>query len=335
MRAPDFWARDGLLPLLLSPLACLYALGGWLRFSFTQGYHAEVPVICVGNLVAGGAGKTPIALDIIQRLQSAGLRVHALTRGYGGSERGPVRVLPGHTAAEVGDEALLLAEQTDTWVSADRPSGARAASAAGAQIIVMDDGFQNPSLHKDFSLLVVDAAFGLGNGRVMPAGPLREPAGRGLARAGALVVLGPENTQDWENTALARRLTTKDTHPLLAAGLTAKGGQANLTDRKVLAFAGIGRPEKFYATLRELSLEIVETRDFPDHHPYTDGEIEELLQRAATLDAVAITTEKDAVRLSPQYRSRVTTLPIEVVWRDPAAIEGLLGPLVQRCSTSG
>ncbi len=318
------------MPRLLAPFAFLYSLGGQLRNSFTKSAHADIPVICIGNLVAGGAGKTPIALDIIRKLKSAGFEVHALTRGYGGSERGPAQVAPGHhTAAEVGDEALLLADETTTWVSADRPAGAKAAYAAGAQIIVMDDGFQNPSLHKDFSLVVVDTAFGLGNGRVMPAGPLREPARRGLARADAVILLGPENAE------LARKLNENGNRPQLQAGLAARKAQEDLSGKKVLAFAGIGRPGKFYATLRDLSAVIAETRDFPDHHAYTDSEIEELLERAAALKAVAITTEKDAVRLASKHRDKVKTLPVDVVWRSPGTLDELLNPIIGGLSVRG
>lgn len=330
MRAPDFWARDGILPWLLSPFAFLYDLGGRLRFGLTKPWSAGIPVICVGNLTAGGAGKTPITLDLIERLQSAGFRVHALTRGYGGSERGPVQVDPArHTAAEVGDEALLLAGRTQTWVSADRPAGTRAARTAGAQIVVMDDGFQNPSLHKDLSLVVIDTAFGLGNGRVMPAGPLREAARRGLARANAIVLLGGENP------ALQKHLKKDCAGPMLRAALMPQNPAEELAGQRVLAFAGIGRPEKFYATLRNLSAEIVETRDFPDHHPYRDSEIEQLFERAAELDAVAITTEKDAVRLSPKHRSKAKTLPVAIEWQDAVEFDSWFAPVIKGLSVSG
>ncbi|WP_282607522.1 tetraacyldisaccharide 4'-kinase [Pelagibius sp. Alg239-R121] len=330
MRAPEFWAEDGLLSRLLSPLAFLYALGGALRNRFTTPQKSSIPVICIGNLVAGGAGKTPVALDVISRLRSRGLCVHALTRGYGGTEKGPTKVALGrHSAADVGDEALLLAEKATTWVSADRPSGAKAAAADGADIIVMDDGFQNPSLEKDLSLVVIDSGFGLGNGRVMPAGPLREPAKRGLARADAVILLGNENA------ALQQKLTEEFDRPLLQAGLAPKASAENRAKQAVFAFAGIGRPEKFYATLRDLSLEVLETRDFPDHHPYTDSEIDELLERAAALNAIAITTEKDTVRLSPQYRSRIATLPIEISWQNSSDVDVLIGPFVKGSSVSG
>lgn len=330
MHAPDFWSRKGLLPLLLSPLAAAYSLGGALRMHLTQPYRAPIPVVCIGNLVVGGAGKTPVALAVIARLKAAGLQVHALTRGYGGREVGPTSVsLARHNSADVGDEALLLAQQTTTWVSRDRPAGARAAAEAGAQIIVMDDGFQNPTLHKDLSLLVIDGGFGFGNGSILPAGPLREPAARGLARAQGVVLLG-EPSQEFITT-----LTQDLSCTPMQAKLMPRASAAGLPSERVLAFAGIGRPEKFYATLRDLSLEIAETRDFPDHHPYTDSEIGALLERADALNAIPITTEKDAVRLSPHTRTRVATLPIEVTWQDPAQIDRLITTAAEGCAPRG
>ncbi len=330
MHAPEFWSRKGLFPLLLSPFAAVYSLGGALRLRLVKPQRAPVPVICIGNLVAGGAGKTPVALAVIARLKAAGLQVHALTRGYGGKEPGPIAVsLERHSATDVGDEALLLAQEAPTWVSRDRPAGARAAAEAGAEIIVMDDGFQNPSLHKDLSLIVIDGGFGFGNGAVLPAGPLREPAARGLARAQGVVLLG-ETSTDFMRTLTEELATTP-----IQARLTPRENGSELSGRRVLAFAGIGRPEKFYATLRGLSFEIAETRDFADHHPYTDSEIGTLLERAEALDAIAITTEKDAVRLSPRHRARIATLPIEVSWQTPLEIDRLIEAVTEGSSARG
>ena len=188
---PGFWGRDGVLPRLLSPLAAVTAAVTAWRVA-RPGWRAPVPVICCGNVTVGGAGKTTVALDLGARLAARGRAVHFLLRGYGGSVRGPHRVAAGDTAARVGDEALLLAEVAPTWIGADRAASARAAVAAGAQVLVMDDGLQNPGLHKDLSLLVVDGASGFGNGRVLPAGPLREPVAAGAARCQAAVLIGPD-----------------------------------------------------------------------------------------------------------------------------------------------
>jgi tetraacyldisaccharide 4'-kinase len=290
-------------------------MGGRLRRRMTSPQTVPAPVICVGNLVAGGAGKTPVALALGERLRVQGAAVHFLSRGYGGRARGPLRVDPDrHTAAEVGDEPLLLARTAPTWVARDRVSGATAAVQAGAQLIVMDDGFQNPSLKKDLSLLVIDGGYGFGNGRVMPAGPLREPLADGLARADAVVLIGPD--QCGVEAMLPPSL------PLLRAVLAPVS--AALAGRKVLAFAGIARPEKFFATLQSMGCHIAAQRAFPDHHPYREEEITALIEAAQHADAVPVTTEKDAARLPPAFKSRIETLPVALRWRDEGAVDRLL-----------
>lgn len=312
MRSPEFWARDGLAARLLQPLGAAYSAAGAARFALARPYRASVPVICVGNLVAGGAGKTPIVLDIAERLIAAGCRPHLLSRGYGGRARCPLRVDPErHTADEVGDEPLLLARIAPTWVGRDRAAAARAAIAGGADLLLLDDGFQNPGIEKDLSLVVIDGGYALGNGRVIPAGPLREPAGRGLARADAVVILGEG------------RVALAAGRPRLHARTIARDA-ADLAGRKVLAFAGIGRPAKFFATLEEAGAAVVERRSFADHHPYTAPELDELLRTAHALQALPVTTAKDAVRIPPPQRAKIHILEISVAWEDPAAIAGLL-----------
>ena len=325
MRAPDFWAGDGVLARSLVPLGMGYHLAGRLRRALARPASVGVPVVCVGNLVAGGAGKTPVALALVEALGARGRKVQCLTRGYGGRVSGPHRVDPARdTAARVGDEALLLARAAPTWVARDRAAGARAAAAAGAEVIVMDDGFQNPSLAKDLSLVVIDGAYGFGNGRVMPAGPLRETVPGGLARAQAVVVLGPER-RDLGAQLGARPDCGPDGGPaVLTARLAPRPGSERLAGRRVLAFAGIGRPAKFFATLADLGAKVVETRAFPDHHAYAPAEIESLRARAAALDACAVTTEKDAVRLPPELREGIEVLAVAVEWREPEALDALL-----------
>jgi tetraacyldisaccharide 4'-kinase len=309
----------GLGGLALSPLGWLYGGAVVARRALARPVKADVPVLCVGNLVLGGAGKTPVAIDLGRRLAARGKAVHFLTRGYGGTASGPLRVDETvHSAAEVGDEALLLARHGPTWMSADRPAGARAAVEAGAEVIVMDDGFQNPSLAKDLSLVVIDGAVGLGNGAVFPAGPLREPASRGLARAQAVVVVG----DGWTPPPLSV--------PLLRARIRPDAQvAAHLRGKRVLAFAGIGRPEKFYATLSELGCDVVESRSFDDHHPFSADEIDGLLATARTAGAVPVTTEKDFVRLPEGARDKVSVLPIEVAWDDETAPEAVLDVLLE------
>lgn len=323
MRAPEFWTGDGALPWLLSPLGAGVDLAGRWRRALVRPVRAPVPVICVGNLVAGGAGKTPVALSLLAACASRGAAAHGLCRGYGGSEAGPLRVDPArHDAARVGDEALLLAAAAPTWIARDRIAGARAAAAAGAAVLVMDDGFQNPALAKDLSLLVVDGDYGFGNGRVMPAGPLRERVAAGLARADALVVLDPGRRDVLAGLALRV--------PVLRARLVPAAGAEPLGGQRVFAFAGIGRPEKFFATVNALGAVLAGCRDFPDHHPYRVDEIEAILERAASLDAIPVTTEKDAVRLSPAVRARVRVLRVTVEWADPRAMAELLNRVAPR-----
>ena len=320
MRAPDFWSDNGPLPALLAPLGAGYDLAGRLRRALVRPVAVPVPVVCVGNLVAGGAGKTPVALALLTALSARGHRPHALTRGYGGRSAGPLQVDPArHDFAQVGDEALLLARAAPTWVARDRVAGARATVAAGADSIVMDDGFQNPSLAKDLSLLVVDGAYGFGNARVMPAGPLRERIEAGLVRADAVVVLDPDAG------GLAAQLGPRT--QVLRARLAPSLKAARLAGRRVLAFAGIGRPQKFFTSLAALGAEVVEHRAFPDHHPYDRREIEALLARARDQDAVAVTTEKDAVRIPPDLTDRIEVVAAAIEWHEPEALAALLDRL--------
>ena len=330
MRAPDFWSADPppgrpparlvarLLRRLLAPAGSTFDLAGRLRRRLTPPQRVPLPVVCVGNLVAGGAGKTPVAIALTGLLKARGLEAHVLTRGYGGSlGGGPLRVDPRtHGAAEVGDEALLIARHAPVWVARDRPAGARAAQAAGAGALILDDGFQNPSLAKDLSLLVIDGTYGLGNGRLLPAGPLREAPARALARAQAVVLIGADRA------GIAGWLDGR--RPLLRADLVPALDAPGLKGRRVLAFAGIGRPEKFFTTLADCGAELAGHRAFPDHHPYSQGDLDALLARAAALDAVAITTEKDAVRLPAVRGAEVAVLAVTLRWRDPAAPARLL-----------
>ncbi len=317
MRAPEFWREDGLLPLILSPLGVGYDLAGRLRGSLSHPVETGASVICVGNLVAGGAGKTPVAISLLNLLTARGTRAHGLTRGYGGTLTGPARVDPArHGADQVGDEALLLARAAPTWIARDRIAGARAAVAAGAEAIVMDDGHQNPHLARHLSLLVVDGAYGFGNARVMPAGPLRESIARGLARADAVLVLG-DDTWGVENRLKGQIKT-------LFAKLVPSHEAAALDGRRVAAFAGIGRPDKFFATLEAMGAILIERRSFTDHHPYRHDELAGLIAGAASADAIVVTTEKDKVRLPPELQAKVMAVPITVAWRNLADLESLL-----------
>jgi tetraacyldisaccharide 4'-kinase len=315
MRPPEFWRAGGggIAAQLLAPAACLTAAATARRVA-RPGWRASVPVICCGNATAGGAGKTTLALDLGERLHGRG--VAFLTRGHGGRVRGVHAVDPARDdAGMVGDEALLLAACAPTFVAADRAAGARAAVATGAGVLVMDDGLQNPGLYKDVSFLVIDGASGFGNGRVMPAGPLREPVAAAASRCRAAVLIGEDRTG--AVAALPRGLA------MLRARLE-QTGTAALSGRRVLAFAGIGFPDKFFAGLRGAGVEVVAAHGFPDHHRYGEAEIQRLLEAAAAVGAVAVTTPKDAVRLPVALRAGIRTVGVRLVWDDPAALDALL-----------
>jgi tetraacyldisaccharide 4'-kinase len=315
MKAPEFWQRDAWQAALLSPLGRLYALGGAARLKYGAAFDANVPTICIGNLTLGGAGKTPVAREIADLLTSQGKRVAILSRGYGGAAQGPLRVDPTlHDAGQVGDEPLLLASAAPVYVAKDRVAGARAALADGADCFVLDDGFQSPSLKKSFSIVVVDGGAGLGNGRVFPAGPLREPVEWGLARADAIVMIGDDATGFASRFAKGLPVLHARLEPL----------SRDLAGAKIFAFAGIGRPQKFFSTLRELGCTLAQTREFADHHPYARGEIEAILRDAAALGATPVTTEKDLVRIPADLRAAVATLPVRLVPADPAAFAALV-----------
>jgi tetraacyldisaccharide 4'-kinase len=295
MREPAFWRKPaGAAAALLAPFAAVYGAVAASRLH-QPGQRAGIPVICVGNLTLGGAGKTPTALAVGALLKAAETRPFFLTRGYGGRLSGPVQVdLASHTASDVGDEPLLLAHTAPTIVARNRVAGAAAARATGATVIVMDDGFQNPSLAKDLSIIVIDSQSGIGNGRVFPAGPLRAPVDAQLDRAQALMVIG-------EGDGAAATITTarKRSIPIFTAHLTpAPSDIAALAGKPVLAFAGIGDPEKFFATLIAADIDVRIRRAFADHHPYTGSDAAALLAEAQAGGLVPVTTEKDIARLA-------------------------------------
>lgn len=325
MRAPGFWHEPaGLLSTLLAPLGALYAAATARRLASGPRADVGVPVICIGNINAGGTGKTPTAIAVARKLAEKGIDAHAVTRGYGGALEGPVRVDErGHTARDVGDEALLLAAFLPTWVARDRVAGAQAAVAAGARCLILDDGFQNPGLAHDLSVVVVDAWRGFGNAGVIPAGPLREPVDVGLARADLLLSIGPPRAQARFAKAWGDRVDVPHLKGVLAplpTGLPLDG-------LPVLAFAGIGHPEKFFQTLRDMGANLLATHALADHQPLSDALMTRLLREAGQRGAQVVTTEKDAVRLAPEFRQQVMTVPVRLEAEDWAPLERQLDRL--------
>jgi tetraacyldisaccharide 4'-kinase len=317
MRAPEFWTGDRPLDRFL---AAALAPAGWIhgatvayKAAHAKPYRSRTKVICVGNLTAGGTGKTPVAIAIAKAVSTRGLRPFFLTRGYGGANRTAKQVDPEtDDTANVGDEALLLAAAAPTVVSRQRASGARLAERSGADVIVMDDGHQNFSLAKDLSLVVIDAEQGFGNCQMIPAGPLRESVENGLTRADAAIIVGE-----------TEMILPHFSKPVLRAQLVSPDGDW-VRGRRVVAFAGIGRPEKFFRTLRQAGADIVATNGFPDHHRYSAAELANLRNMADEKAAVLVTTEKDFVRLAPEERRSIHCLSVTARFEDDAALASLL-----------
>ncbi|MBB5519105.1 tetraacyldisaccharide 4'-kinase [Amphiplicatus metriothermophilus] len=319
MREPWFWRERTLAARaaagLLAPAAALYDAGQRLRAARARPAKPPLPVFCVGAATLGGVGKTPFALLLAETLKRLGERPHFLTRGYGGGRAGPLQVDPSvHDARAVGDEALLLARAAPVWIARARPRGAAAAFLAGASALVMDDGFQNPSLEKTLSFLIVDAADPAGNGRIFPAGPLREPLARAAARADAIVIAGVEPD------GAGPSISDGEGKPRFRVRLEPRERPA---PRRALAFCGVGRPERFFALLETQGFELAARRPFPDHHPFTEAEIGALRREAKRLGAALVTTEKDFVRLPPAWREDVAVLPVAMRIDDPAGLERL------------
>jgi len=332
LTTPRWWYTRGRAPApfsraLLKPVSWIWAWATARRMARTMPYDPGVPVISVGNLTVGGSGKTPVARELLGRLRALGVQAHGLSRGYGGSLAGPVRVDPErHTAAEVGDEPLMLARDAPMWIARDRTAGATAAEAGGARALVLDDGHQNPTLKKTLSMIVVDGEtrndeWPFGDGSVFPSGPMRETFAAGLARADAVVVLLPTDV-DALDPELAELFGDKPVMVarLQPAGLALAGPQ--------VGFAGIAKPWKFERSLTAAGVQLADFAPFPDHAAFAERDLAFLADRAALFDAGLVTTEKDWVRLPPAWRARVTAWPVRAVFEDPAALDALFGSIL-------
>ncbi|WOR15975.1 tetraacyldisaccharide 4'-kinase [Hyphomonas sp. FCG-A18] len=326
MREPRFWAADldpwsreaaPLFRLLMSPFSALYGAVTAHKIASATPVRIDIPVICVGNLTAGGVGKSPVVAALRERLSArTGKRIASLSRGYGGREKGPLKVdFTHHSASDVGDEPLMLSASGESWIGADRAAAGQAMAADKVDAIIMDDGHQNPSLHKDLSLVVVDSHAKFGNGHVIPKGPLREPIAKGLARADAVILMGdgpiPEALEGFDK-------------PILRATIIPRGPAPT---GPLVAFAGIGRPEKLFDSLTGSGGDLKDAIPFPDHHVYSSRDLQYLQRLAEDHQAKLITTEKDYVRLNPQDRSDILTFPVEAKFEDEHMLDSLLDPL--------
>jgi len=328
MREPAFWHRPpSWISYLLLPLAAVYGAVAALRMQ-RIGLDAGIPVVCVGNYHMGGAGKTPTVLALTKMLRDLGETPVVLSRGYGGRLRGPVMVDPRrHAAADVGDEPLMLSSTVPVAVSRDRVDGVALAKSQGASVILMDDGFQNPAVQKDAALIVIDSDRGVGNAFVFPAGPLRAPLSAQLDRTDALVVVGDGTAAG----AIVARIASRPGRPVLSAHLRPDGAAlAALADKRVLAFAGIGDPARFFRTLRGNGIDVVRERAFADHYAYSQDDLDTLIAEAKRDRLTLVTTEKDLVRLRKKGElaaeaREMLTLPVTLEFDDEKTLRGFLG----------
>lgn len=305
MKTPKCWQSNSIISKLLVPFGLLYGFLTQLRLKIKKPKKVEIPVICIGNITAGGTGKTPVSISIAKMLGTEMYHPFFVSRGYGGKLKNILVNNKKHSANEVGDEPLLLSSQAPVVVNSNRYEGAKLAIKEGADVIIMDDGFQNPSMYKNLSFLVFDGTYGIGNGRLIPAGPLRETFDDGIKRADALVIMGKDKHD------LAKRCNL----PVFYAHTEAV--QTHINNPNVVAFAGIGHPQKFYHTLSFQGFNVVETIDFPDHHFYKKSELETILKKAKELDAEVYTTSKDFVKIPTYMQDEFKVLEIAVVWDEP------------------
>ncbi len=328
MKPPLFWSFSpdsvGPWPRILAPLSAVWRGVAARRWSKGAHLRLPVPVVCIGNINLGGTGKTPTVIEVVTRLIDLGKSVHIVSRGYGGSLSGPVQVdLHNHKADQVGDEPLLLAAFAPCWVSKDRAIGAQRAVEAGADVIVLDDGMQNPALFKDLTVLVVDAQTGFGNGYVFPSGPLRQNVAQGVLQADLILSIGSRKAQKYFDTQWGSAINKPQTIGELVPLQTGMDWQG----MRALAFAGIGRPQKFFDTLNAAGADIVACHAFSDHQKLPLAALHRMEKEAVALGAQLVTTEKDAVRLPASYQQKVLTLPVRLVLDDPEPLVTALSRL--------
>lgn len=325
-KTPKFWypktvdapKQHSLATNLLSPLSKLYQIAHRIKLSCTKTTHSPLPVICMGNVTVGGSGKTPACIAIQKLIKKNTLfsNPYFLTRGYGGSDPGPRRITDHDTVQKVGDEPLLLATFSNTIVSLNRPLGAKKAYDLGADLIIMDDGLQNKSLHKNISFMVLDGTLGLGNQKTLPAGPLREPLSMALKRSDAIIIIG-EDTYGLKSTIMT---SSNANIPIFEAKIIPDKTTSIPMNKPYIAFAGLGTPDKFFKTLRSNGLAVIETKSFADHYLYRENDITPLIKLAEKNNARLITTEKDYVRLPKALKENVYKYPVTLQWRSESSL---------------
>ena len=319
LKAPSFWKKKSLSSKALAPIGRVYSFVSSSRHKISRVKKVDVPVICVGNVTVGGTGKTPICLALAKEFENP----FYLTRGYGGKLSGVMVDSAEHSFKDVGDEALLLSKVAPVVVNPNRVMGAKMAIEHGAKALIMDDGLQYPYLHKDISFLVIDGVVGTGNDRAIPAGPLRESLKSALSRATAVIIVGGDQ--------VGIRKKLPESMPVLDGILRVKEDQAqDLFKKRVVAFAGIGRPDKFFTTLEKIGCEMIEVFPYPDHYTYQDKEIEMMIAKAKETGSVLVTTTKDVVRLPDRFRSDVYVLEVEFAFKDEEALRKVISDALKK-----
>ncbi len=323
LKAPKFWYKknDTIISNTLYPLSLLFRIGTKIRNAISSKRVSQLPVICIGNIVVGGAGKTPVAIKMGLLLKQIGYNPHFVSKGYGGIEKNNILVKSWHSPQSVGDESLLLSEIAPTWIGKDRNKSFLLARENGADCIIMDDGFQNPTLQKDFSIIVINGEQGFGNKRVIPSGPLRESVSRGISRANLIIVIG-EIASD-----IKKKIS--NTVPLIHASFKISKDNKIYKNQKVTAFAGIAYPDKFYNSLKEQGAILEKKISYPDHHVFDENDMLNLAETANLTKSILVTTKKDFVRIPKSYRSLVSTLDGQIEFEDEALIVEILGNLLE------
>ena len=323
LKAPKFWYNKGdtIYSSVLYPFSLLFRIGTKLRNVFSVEKPSQIPTICVGNIVVGGAGKTPVSMKICKMLTDAGYKPHFISKGYASTIKESTLVEPWHSPISVGDESLLLSEIASTWIGVNRTKSSHLAKKNGADCLIMDDGFQNPTIGKDFSIVVVDGEQEFGNKRVMPSGPLRESIHRGLSRTNVIVVIGEIND--------ALKKLIPSTIPVFKAKFEIKKDNEIYKGKNVIAFAGIAYPNKFFITLEAQGARVIESVSYPDHYIYNENDLLSLAEIANKTKSILVTTRKDFVRIPKSYRPLISTLDGEIVFEKEGTLTELLSNVLE------